>query len=155
MKVDTTLLYWSEFSNIQKLTANFQIACDYPLPYMKYLTKILAIYIIIWHISSQFFRSRDFSQFIDSRYGQCYQYPKNRKITPEVRFTGPKWGLKLVLNLDIDQYTFTSDAGERFFLTDCLHEWIFFFPLFLFWVFPFETELIGNHFSVQNFLPFR
>ena len=56
---------------------------------------------------------------MNPRYGRCIQFPKSSKKngksftkTRKAKFTGPGHGLSLVLNLDINQYTFASNAGN-------------------------------------------
>ena len=58
---------------------------------------------------------RDFDVLSDSRYGQCIQFPQQRKrgSLKQVHHKGPNFGLKLILNLNIDEYTFTTDIGNE------------------------------------------
>ena len=54
----------------------------------------------------------DFDYVANPRYGRCLQFPKAKSLTSSTRFTGPRFGLQLVLNLDVDQYTFASNVGK-------------------------------------------
>ena len=54
----------------------------------------------------------DFDYVANPRYGRCLQFPKAKSLTSSTRFTGPRFGLQVVLNLDVDQYTFASNVGK-------------------------------------------
>ena len=54
----------------------------------------------------------DFDYVANPRYGRCLQYPRPNVMPASTRFTGPRHGLQLILNLDVDQYTFASNVGN-------------------------------------------
>lgn len=51
----------------------------------------------------------DFKYVRNPRYGRCIDFAWKRNST----FTGPAYGLQLVLNLNLDEYTFASNVGAR------------------------------------------
>lgn len=66
---------------------------------------------------------RDFSHFFYSSYGNCYTYNlhinKSLSHTSLSGFTGPKFGLEMVLNLETDQYMPTSrESGAKIIIHD-------------------------------------